>query len=77
MAPLMGYMAEELEDSNTVEWFTCRRGPLSVRLLCLWRTLDVYFNVEMWPPSANGSCIGIGTACPVGLKLRLCRVHAW
>ena len=53
MALLMGSMAEDLKDPNTVEWLwlcgsrAAGREPLSVRLWCVWRTPEVWFNVEM------------------------------
>ena len=43
---LVGSVAEELEDSNTIEWSTCRRGPLSVDLWLVRSALNACFNVD-------------------------------
>ena len=41
LRPLMSSVAEKLKDSNAVEWFACRCGPLSVDLQRGQKTLSV------------------------------------
>ena len=68
MATLIGSVAEELKDSEVVEWFACRCGPLGVDLWLVWRTPNASFNVETWASPANGSRIYVPAAGSVGLK---------
>ena len=69
LSPLMGSVAEELKDSNVMEWSTCRCGPLSVDLWLVWSALNVCFNVDARPCAANVSHIGMPAARPLGLTL--------
>ena len=49
MAALVSSVAEELTNSNVMEWSTCRRGPLGVDFVHVARTFNEWFNVELWP----------------------------
>ena len=62
-------MDKELKDSDLTERSTCAGGPLDVELQRVWRTLNVWLNVEIWPCPAYGSWIGMPTVWTVGLKL--------
>ena len=77
MAPLVGSVAEELEDSMLIERSTCRCGPLSVDLWLVRRTFNEWFNVELWLLPAQGSRVGMRNAYPVDLKLIGGRARAW
>ena len=68
MVPLVGSVAEELEDSMLIERSTCRCGPLSVDLWLVRRTFNEWFNVELWPLPAHSSRAGMRAACVVDLK---------
>ena len=46
MAALVSSVAEELTNSNVMEWSTCRRGPLGVDLWLVRSTLNACFNVH-------------------------------
>ena len=70
-------VAEELTVSSVMECFTRVGGLVSVDFVCVSSTRNGWFNVETWPCPAYGSWVGIHTACPVSLKSRLYRVHAW
>ena len=65
----MRSVAEKLEDSNVVEWFAYRRGPLGVDLRHVRRTLNVLPNVDARPFPANGSRICVPSGRPVGPSL--------
>ena len=52
-------------------------GLRGVDVELLWRTLMVSFNVESVTPPANGGCIGVPAACPVGLMSAGGRVRTW
>ena len=66
---LVGSVAEELEDSNTIEWSTCRRGPLGVDLWLVRSALNACFNVDTCTSPAHSGRICTPAARPVGLKL--------
>ena len=70
-------MDKELKDSDLTEHSTCAGGPLDVELQRVWRTLNVWINVEIWPCPAYGSWIHMLTARSVGLKLNSGREHIW
>ena len=70
-------MAKELKDSDLTERSTCAGGPLDVELQRVWRTLNVWLNVEIWPCPAYGSWIHMPAARSVGLKLNSGREHIW
>ena len=69
LGPLVGSGAEELEDSNNVEWFTCRRGPLGVDLWLVRSTLNACFNVDTCTFPAHSGRIHTLAARPVGFML--------
>ena len=69
LGALVGSVAEELEDSNTIEWSTCRRGPRSVDLWLVRSVLKACFNVDAWASPAHGGRIYVPAACPVGFML--------
>ena len=77
MATLMGSVAEELTNSNVMEWSTCRCRPLGVDFVHVARTFNEWFNVDLWLLPAHGSRIGSRAACPVHLKLIDGRARAW
>ena len=70
-------MDKELKDSDLTEHSTCAGGPLDVELQRVWRTLDLWLNVEIWPYPAYGSWIHTPAARSVGLKLNGGREHIW
>ena len=70
-------MDKELKDSDLSERSTCAGGPLDVELQRVWRTLDLWLNVEIWPFPAYGSWIHTPSARSVGLKLNTDREHIW
>ena len=70
-------MDKELKDSDLTERSTCAGGPLDVELQRVWRTLNVWLNVEIWPCPAYGSWIHTPAARSVGLKLNSGREHIW
>ena len=77
MAGLMASVAEKLRDFVVVMRFGHRGGLRGVDVELLWRTLMVSFNVESVTPPANGGCIGVPAACPVGLMSAGGRVRTW
>ena len=77
LGPLVGSVAKELEDSNVVEWFTCRRGPLGVDLWLVRSALNACFNVDTCTSPAHSGRIYVPAACPVGSKLDGERERAW
>ena len=77
MVALVGSVAEELEDSNTIEWSTSRRGPFGVDLWLVRSVLKACFSVDPWVSPAHGGRTYIPAACPVGFKLNGERERAW
>ena len=77
MTTLVGFVAEELTNSNLVEWSTRVVGPHGVDFVHVATTFNEWFNVELWLLPAQGSRVGILTACPVDLKLIGGRARAW
>ena len=77
MVPLVGSVAEELEDSMLIERSTCRCGPLSVDSRLVWRTLNIWSNVDAWPFPAYGSRTYMPFGRSVGLKLNGDRECIW
>ena len=69
MAALVSSVAEELTNSNVMEWSTCCRGPLGVDFVHVARTFNECFNVELWLLTAHSSRVSMLAACPVDLKL--------
>ena len=69
MAALVSSVAEELTNSNIMEWSTCRRGPLGVDFVHVARTFNEWLNVELWLFPAHDSRVSMRAACPVDLKL--------
>ena len=69
MVPLVASVAEELTNSNVMEWSTCRRGSLGVDFVHVARTFNEWFNVELWLLPAHNSRVSMRAACPVDLKL--------
>ena len=47
MSRLAGTVANELEDSTFMEWFTCVDGALGIDLLSVSATHNALFNVEL------------------------------
>ena len=70
-------MDKKLKDFDLTERSTCAGGPLDVELQCVWRTLNVWLNVELWPSPAYGSCVHMPAARSVSLKLDSDRIRAW
>ena len=68
MATLVGSVAEELTNSNFMEWSTRVVGPHGVDFVHVSRTFNKWFNVELWPLPAHGSRAGMRAACLVDLK---------
>ena len=66
---LVGSVAEELEDSNTIEWSTCRRGPLGVDLWLVRSVLKACVDGDAWTSPAHGGRIYVPAARPLGFKL--------
>ena len=77
MAPLLGSVAEELEDFNVIVWSTCRHGPLGVGLWLVRSVLSACFNVDARASPAQGGRICMLAARPVGFKLNGERERAW
>ena len=54
-------MDKELKDSKFMERSTCAGGPLDVELQRVWRTLNVWLNVEGYgharPMGAGSTCL--------------------
>ena len=75
MTALAGSVAEELTNSNVIEWSTCRCGSLSVDFVHVARTFNEWFNVDLWLLTAHGSRVGMRAACLVDLKLNGGRVR--
>ena len=61
-------MDKELKDSDLTEHSTCAGGPLDVELQRVWRTLNVWLNVDKWPFPAYGSYIWTPVVWTVGPK---------
>ena len=74
---LVGSVADKLKYSKVVERSTCRCGPLGVDFVHVVTTFNEWFNVELWLLPAQGSRVGVRTACPVDLKLIGERARAW
>ena len=55
-------MDKELKDSDLTERSMCAGGPLDVELQRVWRTLNVWLNVEIWPSPAYGSWVRMPAA---------------
>ena len=55
-------MDKELKDSDLTEHSTCAGGPLDVELQRVWRTLNVWLNVKIWPFPAYMSWVRMLTA---------------
>jgi hypothetical protein len=68
LGALTSSVAEELKDSNLMQWFARCGGPLVIDLRLVRTTLSVPFNVEIWCCPANGSCLYTSSLRPVGLK---------
>ena len=45
LAPLMSSVAEEFKDSDVMEWFTRRCGPLSIDLRLVRSALNMWSNI--------------------------------
>ena len=65
---LVSSVAEELTNSNFMEWSTRVVGPHGVDFVHVSRTFNEWFNVELWPLPAHGSRAGMWAACLVDLK---------
>ena len=59
MAALVSSEAEELTNSNFMEWSTRVVGPHGVDFVHVSRTFNEWFNVELWPLPAHSSRAGI------------------
>ena len=70
-------MAKKLKKSILIERSTCAGGPLDVELQRVWRTLNLWLNVEIWPCPAYGSWIHTPAARSVGLNLNGGLEHIW
>ena len=77
MAALVSSVAEELTNSNVMEWTMCRCGPLGFDFVYVARTFNEWFNVELCLLPAHGSCVSMRATCPVDLKLNGGNARAW
>ena len=74
---LVGSVAKKLGDSILAMGFARCGWRLGVDLQLVWRTFNVWSNVDARPSPPIGSRLGMRVACTVGLETNGCGERTW